>query len=119
MVRHMESDDFMQMVNLCVCVLRNIRGMLENPPELNEAVSHMTSNDIIQFSKGSLCIKISSRDKFFYTVILLVTCLLLLLGQHSEREDTVHLLHESRDAAKEKVLTPSGGREKGKNLSTR
>lgn len=35
----MESEDFMEMVELCVCVLRNIRGMMEMPPELNEAVS--------------------------------------------------------------------------------
>ena len=42
LVKHMESEEFMNQVDVCVCVLRNIRGMMEPPPELNEAVSHVT-----------------------------------------------------------------------------
>ena len=37
----MESEEFMNSIDLCVCVLRNMRGMLESPPDLNEAVSHV------------------------------------------------------------------------------
>lgn len=44
LIHHMETDDFMHMVDLCVCVLRNIRGMLENPPDLNDAVSRLISH---------------------------------------------------------------------------
>ena len=39
LVKHMESEEFMQLEDLSGCVLRNFRGMLENPPELNEPVS--------------------------------------------------------------------------------
>ena len=35
---HMESDTFLQSEETCVCVLKNIRGMLLKPPELNDAV---------------------------------------------------------------------------------
>ena len=41
LVKHMESDVFIQDEDLCMCVLRNVRGMLENPPELMEDVSHV------------------------------------------------------------------------------
>ena len=40
-ILHMESDVFIMDEDLCVCVLMNIRGMLEKPPELMEAVSHV------------------------------------------------------------------------------
>ncbi|XP_064398624.1 inositol 1,4,5-trisphosphate receptor type 2-like isoform X2 [Halichondria panicea] len=36
-ILHMESDVFIMDEDLCVCVLMNIRGMLEKPPELMEA----------------------------------------------------------------------------------
>lgn len=39
LVTHMESETFMGSEEICVCVLKNIRGMLSKPPELNEAVS--------------------------------------------------------------------------------
>ena len=39
LVSHMESDTFMQSEEICVCVLKNIRGMLLKPPELNDIVS--------------------------------------------------------------------------------
>ena len=42
LILHMESDVFIMDEDLCVCVLMNIRGMLEKPPELMEAVSHVT-----------------------------------------------------------------------------
>ena len=38
LVRHMESEDFLKLEDLSCCVLRNFRGMLENPPELNQSV---------------------------------------------------------------------------------
>ena len=38
----MGSEEFMGLVDIAVCVLKNIRGMMEPPPELNEAVSHVT-----------------------------------------------------------------------------
>ena len=41
LIQHMESDVFLQEEDLCVCVLVNVRGMLENPPSLMEAVSVM------------------------------------------------------------------------------
>ena len=31
-----DSEDIMGQVEVCVCVLRNIRGMMEAPPDLNE-----------------------------------------------------------------------------------
>ena len=45
LVHHMESEEFMTKVYMYVCVLRNIRGMMEPPPELNEAVSR-SCNDL-------------------------------------------------------------------------
>ncbi len=38
-IQHMENDVFIQDEELCVCVLTNVRGMLEKPPELTEEVS--------------------------------------------------------------------------------
>jgi len=38
LVRHMESEDFIKLEDISCCVLRSFRGMLENPPELNQSV---------------------------------------------------------------------------------
>ncbi len=38
---HMNSDTFVGDEGLSVCVLKNLRGMLENPPTLKEKVSHV------------------------------------------------------------------------------
>ena len=56
LVSHMESDTFLQSEDTCVCVLKNIRGMLLKPPELNDAVSSYLHVHVFSVTKPTVCI---------------------------------------------------------------
>lgn len=43
----MNSDTFVEDEFLSVCVLNNLRGMLDKPPTLNEKVSELWSDEYI------------------------------------------------------------------------
>ncbi len=45
----MESEDFMMLEDLSCCVLRNFRGMLETPPDLNESVSSSAKHSSLKY----------------------------------------------------------------------